>query len=347
MKVVMTLLVRDEADIVDDHIAFHLAAGVDFIIAADNDSTDGTTEILELYAKDGHLHRISLPDPFSQIEAVTEMARLAATRFGADWVINSDADEFWWARTGTLNELLSAVPARFGSVRGIWRNFVPRPGPAGPFAESMTIRSQKPTPGIHPFNPHFKTVHRASEDVEVGGGNHDVLGHGLTPVHGWYPIDVLHFPIRSLEQFERKFMRWWQITSVDGKASNPYYNRVRDLHRQGRIADEYDSYVVHDARLSPGLADGTLVEDTRLRDALRALRHRGASGLEVGGAQVDRGYIVEVAYLEDHSPFVRAQQSIEALEARLSRLEHGTTGRVSQRLRANVTRLARRTGARG
>ena len=36
MRIVMTLLARNEADIVDAQIAFHLAAGVDFVIATDN-----------------------------------------------------------------------------------------------------------------------------------------------------------------------------------------------------------------------------------------------------------------------------------------------------------------------
>ncbi len=60
MKLVQTLLVRDEADIVDTQIAYHLNAGVDFVIATDHESRDGTTEILESYARDGHLRRIPM-----------------------------------------------------------------------------------------------------------------------------------------------------------------------------------------------------------------------------------------------------------------------------------------------
>jgi hypothetical protein len=335
MKLVMTLLVRDEKDIIEDHIAFHLAAGVDFVIAADNGSTDGTTEILETYARDGYVHRFHLPDPFSQIEVVTQMARMAATRFEADWVINSDADEFWWPRSGTLKQLLGAVPPRFGSVRGMWRNFVARPEVGGSFSERMTIRSQTPTSGVHPFNPHFKTLHRVSPDVEVGGGNHDVSGRGLIPLFSWYPVDVLHFPIRSLSQFERKFMRWWEITAVDGEASNPYYNEVRDAHREGRIAELYEPFVVDDERLARGLADGTLVEDTRLRDALSSLQ-RDVTHLDLREPEVDHGYLVELGYIEENSAFVRAQRRIEALEARASRLEDGMARRISRRVARRV-----------
>ena len=58
MKLVMTLLARDEADVVDAQISFHLNAGVDHVIATDNRSTDGTTEIFESYAQAGYLHLI-------------------------------------------------------------------------------------------------------------------------------------------------------------------------------------------------------------------------------------------------------------------------------------------------
>ncbi len=48
----MTLLVRDERDIVEQHLAFHLAAGVDFVIVTDHASTDGTQEVLAGYERE-------------------------------------------------------------------------------------------------------------------------------------------------------------------------------------------------------------------------------------------------------------------------------------------------------
>src|SRR3990172_9558556 len=141
MRLVMTLLARDEADIVDAQIAFHLNAGVDFVVAIDNRSVDGTTEILERYERAGRLHLIREEgDVMRQAEWVTRMARLAATDFGADWVINSDADEFWWPRGGSPKEILSAVPRHYGVVRGFQRHFAPRPEEEGHFAARLTVR---------------------------------------------------------------------------------------------------------------------------------------------------------------------------------------------------------------
>ena len=104
MTLVMTLLARDEIDVVDSWLAFHLNAGVDVVIATDNHSQDGTTEVLEEYARSGHVHLLREPgDDLRQDEWVTRMARLASTEYGADWVINSDADEFWWPRGASLS----------------------------------------------------------------------------------------------------------------------------------------------------------------------------------------------------------------------------------------------------
>ena len=49
MKVVMTLLVRDEEDILRENIDFHLKQGVDHFIVTDNLSLDSTSEVVKLF----------------------------------------------------------------------------------------------------------------------------------------------------------------------------------------------------------------------------------------------------------------------------------------------------------
>jgi glycosyl transferase family 2 len=232
MRLVMTLLARDAADIVDAQIAFHLHAGVDFVIATDEGEGDGTAEILESYERKGRLHLVR--EAGEGAERLTRMARLAATDHGADWVFASDADELWWPRGGTLKEVLAAVPRRFGVVRGMVRHFVPRPLGEPLFAERMTARLCAPA---QPFEPHFKALHRADPEVTIGPGSHDAFGDGLLPLRGWYPVDILHFPFRTPVQWERE-----QLEAVDDDA------------------------------LARGLQEGRLATDTRVRDALRTLR---------------------------------------------------------------------------
>ena len=100
MKIVMTLLVRDEIDIIQAQLDYHLAEGVDHIIVTDNGSVDGTLDILHDYADRGLIELFhEPPSDFSQHRWVTRMARHAASKHGADWVINADADEFFlWRR---------------------------------------------------------------------------------------------------------------------------------------------------------------------------------------------------------------------------------------------------------
>ena len=98
MILAQTLVVRDEADVVDAQIAYHLAAGVDVVVATDHQSEDGTTEILEEYERRGVLRLLREGGPVREDVWRTDMARLAARELGADWVINTDADEFWLPR---------------------------------------------------------------------------------------------------------------------------------------------------------------------------------------------------------------------------------------------------------
>ena len=61
MKLFMTLLVRDEAEILALNLEHHLAQGIDFFIVTDNGSVDATPEILQTYADRGLLELIQEP----------------------------------------------------------------------------------------------------------------------------------------------------------------------------------------------------------------------------------------------------------------------------------------------
>jgi hypothetical protein len=342
MKLVMTLLARDEADIVDEQITFQLNAGVDFVIATDNRSEDGTTEILESHAKAGHLHLIREESEYlQQAEWITHMGRMAAADFGADWVIHSDADEFWWPRGDSLKDVLESIPKRYGIVRALLRHFVPRPGDGSSFAERMTVRVSSSAPINDPrslFRPNLKIVHRADPHVNVSIGAQRLLDSNLVPLRGWYPIEFFHFPVRSVEQCERKYSHQ-QIGP--GQTPSPYYDRVRELIDAGRLDELYGSLVVDEDALQRGLEEGSLVIDTRLRDALRALREGRPLTFPRPTVVDEAAYAVDVAALGE-ADVVRLQRRLDTLEQRLLTVERRPSVRVERKLRRVAKRLLRR-----
>jgi hypothetical protein len=334
MKVVVTVLARDEADVIDAQIAFHLNAGADFVIATDNNSQDGTTEILESYERAGALRLIREPaEGLRQGEWVTRMARLAASEHGADWVINSDADEFWWPRGGSLKEVLAAVPPAYGVVQAFWRSFVPRPDDGAFFAERMTARLSQHAPINDPtsfYRPVVKVAHRADPEVTVARGNHALADTPFRTLTTWHPLEVLHFPLRSRAQWMRKVqLQGDAFTKHIERSGTGYHLKGYDALRTGRIDEQHQTLVVDDAAAAQGLEDGTLVVDMRLRDVLRSL-HGHAEGREFAvPSERDRplrlpaptpedaaAYAVEAGALAE-SYAVRAQRRMDAIEQRL------------------------------
>jgi hypothetical protein len=339
MKLVMTLRARDEADVVDSQIAFHLNAGVDFVIATDHCSGDGTTEILERYAGEGCLQLIrEEQDEMREGDWATRMSRVAATDFAADWVIPSDADEFWWPRGGSLKEVLESVPARYGVVRALLRQFVPRPDDGSFFAEHLTTRLSGSAPINDPnslFRPNLKAIHRADPNVTLSAGAHTLLNSRLVPLRGWYPIEFLHFPIRSFEQCDRKYAN---LRASLGESRNAYYEEVNRARTEGRFEDFYNSLVVDDAGLARGLEDGSLVTDTRLRDALRTLRGGGRLTFPRPTVVDEAAYAVDVAALGE-ADVVRMQRQVDTLEQRLRAVEQRPAARLYSKARQAARRV--------
>jgi hypothetical protein len=353
VKVVMTLIVRDERDIVEQHLAFHFAAGVDLVIATDHGSTDGTQDVLAGFEREGRLRVLREPDgPFRQREWLTRMARLAATEHAADWVISSDVDEFWWPRGGDLPAVLSTIPLRYGIVQSFVRHFVPTTDVALPWWERMTLRLSAQAPvndPRSPWRPFRKLVHRADPGAEITEGSHGVLGTTFQTLRGWYPLEVLHFPIRNAEQLDRKGRVWGsavekfyasrEVAVAPGAAYHALAHRDAE---EGRSGEAFEALALDTAAADTAVERGLLTEDTRVRDALRALATPGRGPRFPRPSPVDDAAFAADAAVLGEADVVRVRRRLDELEERIALLESRPGSRAERRLRG----LARRARGR-
>lgn len=274
MRLVMTLLVRDEEDILDAHLAYHFAQGVDHVIVTDNLSADRSPEIIARYQADGRVSVIrEESDDYAQAKWVTRMARSAYRDQGADWVINSDADEFWWPLRGDLKSTLAALPPEVGSLEVSRSDFVPVPPDGRPFYARMVVRDTESV-NAHgkPLPP--KVCHRGHPEIEVSQGNHGVSGLHLEVFAGPSPMVINHFPLRSYEQFENKIIKGGQAYQRNTELGPNVGGTWRSLYRlyeAGRLREFYLGRERSDSEIEEGLKTGTLVRDDRLFRFLESL----------------------------------------------------------------------------
>lgn len=263
MKLAMTLLVRDEADIVAANIRHHLASGVDFVVATDNGSTDGTVEILEGFARDGVLHLRHDPDDgFDQARLTTEMAEVARAR-GADWILSNDADEFW---CGPLRETIAATPANLLFCRRA--NRVTAQGQAWSFAEAKHLvahpRDDARAELLRPIQP--KVLARSADLVRLTQGCHNAEMRDPRPAIA-REILIRHFPIRGRDHFIRKAVAGGAAYARNAWLDPRLGGHWRAWHAEilaGRAEEAYASVVPSPGEIAAARAEGTMIEDDRL-----------------------------------------------------------------------------------
>lgn len=331
VKLVETLLVRDEVDVIAEHLTFHLDAGVDLVVVTDHDSRDGTSQVLHDFARDGYVRVLAETGSLREVEWRTRMARLAAVEHGADWVFNADADQFWWPRSGGLKDALSAIPDRFQEVHVFDRVFVPRPGGDSHFAERMIHRLSSSAAINAPsstYRPLARVIHRGAPNVSVSRGNHAVVGLGGPAIPHWHPVEVLHFPWRSSEQMARKSRHFVAAGSYHATS---YHDVAFRAVVEDRSDAHYARLAVDDGALRRGYAENVIERDTRVRDRLRelgecsTLRPKAQTyalrGSPPFGAELEEtSFVAEAAALRE-AAVVRSQRIADDLECRMRKLE--------------------------
>lgn len=263
MKILATLLVGNEADLVADCLTHHLEQGVDAFLVTEHASSDGTREILESF-RDVIVDLRHESDPaYRQDRWVTRMAQ-RAVHFQPGWIMHLDADERWYGL-----DLLRGVADEFDWVQtGPWRNHLPVTRAVdSPFDRGMMPyfeiagKTGRWASRFVEFGAGDgrKVIHRPLPDVEVGIGNHR-LHRPDTPAFCCDGIEVHHYPVRSWEQFRAKVIRGakavdeqeWQ-TGVAG-----HWRSWRDMETEGQLERVFDRILLSDSEIDQRLADGTL-----------------------------------------------------------------------------------------
>jgi hypothetical protein len=276
MKIVMTLLVRDEEDILKQNIDFHLSQGVDFIIATDNLSVDSTKNVLKEYESRGKLLYIfEGRDNYNQHEWVTRMARMAASEYGADWVINNDADEFWWPNKSTIKETLSSLSNDINVVVADRKNMVYLGADKSdsPFYMKMIYKDLF---SLNPLGESLpaKCAHRGNVDVVVEQGNHKISGIGKQNV-AMDSFEILHFPIRTEGQLVNKIVKGGAAYSRNNElppgTGYTWRKLYSDYQSSGGLDKYLKSQLYNDAKLNHEIKIGKLVQDERFKNYMTNL----------------------------------------------------------------------------
>lgn len=264
-RLVMTILVKDEADIIEANIRTHASLGVDAFMVMDNNSTDGTKELLSALQNEFEIIVIDEKGSYNQAKWMKQLAEIAKKKLGADWVINNDADEFW-IPTNELN--LKQNLAFKGTVLTVQRYnmildeyclesgdfFDARYHVENPiyYGKKKQLNNNQVSIALGKIGP--KTIVNPKGLVYLRGGNHkalhianirDYLRSGYDKINRFKAVEVFHYPIRSYVQFERNIQNRKALLESTTKVSmGPHYRRWIKLYNEGKLEEEFLQNIV-------------------------------------------------------------------------------------------------------
>ena len=209
MRLAGITIVRNECDIVEAFVR-HNGAVLDQLYVLDNNSSDGTLEILERLTARHHPIKLSRDDnlPYYQASKTTNLVKAALEDEAWDCLFPLDGDEFLVVDD---RKALEAEIASLGDAQGLLVCDQYAPTEADDAGERDAVRRIthriEAEPVLPPFHgkaiaPYVLANMRA---MQMGEGNHHILVAGRRIPERWLKsARIAHYPVRSTEQFMSK-----------------------------------------------------------------------------------------------------------------------------------------------
>lgn len=225
---VHAMIIRDEDDIIEQVIKHHHNLGVDQFIIVLHQSKDKTREILDALSKDYNIRILIKNDLLmQQADWTNEIVSIARREYKADWVIISDADEFWQVSPHTtlkkvLEQKSSCITAKRFNVfpekdKVMLNDFLAFDYiVANPPKVEGSIEDKYQQHSLILTSLPGKIAVRPEGLIRVRTGSHSarLKGKKSTSNNIW----ILHYPIRSKAQFIKRNAQH-QLKVAEGNAS--------------------------------------------------------------------------------------------------------------------------------
>lgn len=225
-------MVKDEMDILPWTLP-RMAAQLDFVIVADNLSTDGTPDYLHDVQTEFEICVVEDPEPgYTQSAKMSNLAEMAR-QLGATWAVPFDADEVWASPSGRLADVLKPYDANgWHVVEATLHDHVVTgsddPGECDPIKRIGWRR-------VEPLRlPKVALRLMPGAVIEMGNhGAHYPGPHTQTRAD----IEICHYPYRSAPQMARKARNGADAyAAAQGRVPATAGQHWRDY---GRLLDAY------------------------------------------------------------------------------------------------------------
>jgi hypothetical protein len=274
----MTVLVKNEEKVLEKHLKFHKAMGVDGFIITNHNSSDKTSAIINKYYKLGWVKEVineTCPE-HRQADFVDRMIIIARDKYKADWIINADADELWYSNGGNIKNLLSKVTQNVVKVNVY--NVIPIDEDDIFMNDHVIIGRPDSHFALPPFSlyePQIpKVIHRALGYRKITNGNHSVA---MSRKSTLFPDDIciFHYSLRGVEHFESKMINGGETVKKlreENKTIANHWVYFYDLLNQSNVdvTAEYQK-VIGLNHLEEFKSQGIVIKDSRAKKIILEL----------------------------------------------------------------------------